>query len=85
MVAESASAGGDTERATIRARVNWSAYDVVDRSGGRRTHPAAQGELLDFDLIRGADGWRIEGISRAVRLSGTSPSKASHPRRDTQL
>ena len=65
MVAESASAGGGTERATIRARVNWSAYDVVDRSGVRRTHPAAQGELLDFDLIRGADGWRIEGISAA--------------------
>ncbi|HEX5969846.1 MAG TPA: serine/threonine-protein kinase [Intrasporangium sp.] len=64
-VAESASAGGGTERATIRARVNWSAYDVVDRSGVRRTHPAAQGELLDFDLIRGADGWRIEGISAA--------------------
>jgi hypothetical protein len=41
-VAESAAAGGDAERATIRARVNWSAYVVVDRAGGRRTHPAAE-------------------------------------------
>ena len=64
-VAESAAAGADAERATIRARVDWSAYVVVDRSGGRRTHPAAEGELLDFTLIRGADGWRIEGISVA--------------------
>ena len=64
-VAESAAAGGDAERATIRARVNWSAYVVVDRAGGRRTHPAAEGELLDFDLMRDADGWRIDAISTA--------------------
>ena len=57
-------------------RVNWSAYDVVDRSGVRRTHPAAQGELLDFDLIRGADGWRIEeSAPRSPTELGTSPSK----------
>lgn len=64
-VAESASVGSDAERATIRARVDWSAYVVVDRSGGRRTHPAAEGELLDFALVRGTDGWRIERITAA--------------------
>ena len=64
-VAESASVGGDTRRAMIRARVDWSAYVVIDRFGGRRTHPAAEGELLDFTLIRGAGGWRIEGIGAA--------------------
>ena len=62
-VAGSAWAGGDAERATVRARVDWSAYVVVDRSGDRRTHPAAEGELLDFDLVRSAEGWRIEAIN----------------------
>ena len=64
-VADAAAVGGDAERATIRARVDWSDYVVVDRSGGRRTHPAAEGELLDFTVVRGTDGWRIEGISAA--------------------
>ena len=56
---------GDRERATVRARVGWSDYAVVNRSGARRLRPAASGDVLDFDLRRGPDGWRIEHISVA--------------------
>ena len=56
---------GDRERATVRARVGWSAYTVVNRSGARRVRPAASGDILDFGLRRGPDGWRIEHVSVA--------------------
>lgn len=64
-VAEAAWAGGAGNSATIRARVDWSAYVVIDGSGARHHQPPAQGDVLDFELVRGSSGWRIEGISAA--------------------
>ena len=49
-------------RAVVRARVDWTAYAVVG-PGRRVERPAATGELLDFTLQRGAQGWRIAAIS----------------------
>ncbi|GAA6525800.1 serine/threonine-protein kinase [Intrasporangium sp. DVR] len=64
-VAEASWVSGDAEHATVRARVDWSAYTVVDRTGARRGHPAASGELLDFELRWDGSAWRIEHISDA--------------------
>ena len=49
-------------RAVVRAREDWTAYAVVG-PGRRVERPAATGELLDFTLQRGAQGWRIAAIS----------------------
>ncbi|MDC5698389.1 serine/threonine protein kinase [Intrasporangium calvum] len=65
-VAKATWLAGDRERATIRARVDWSAYEIVDRAGARATRGAATGELLDFELRLGALGWRIEHINVAA-------------------
>ena len=51
--------------AGVRARVDWTAYTVVTGAGARAARAAQEGELLDFHLVRGAQGWRIESISRA--------------------
>jgi hypothetical protein len=58
--AKSVSAGGT--RAVVRARVDWTAYVVVTE-GQRVERPAATGEVLDFTLVRGAQGWRLAAIS----------------------
>ena len=58
--ATSVSAGGT--RAVVRARVDWTAYVVVTE-GQRVERPAATGEVLDFTLVRGAQGWRLAAIS----------------------
>jgi serine/threonine-protein kinase len=51
--------------ALVRARVGWTAYTVVTDAGARAARAAQEGDLLDFHLVRGAQGWRIESISRA--------------------
>jgi hypothetical protein len=45
--------------------VDWTAYTVVTQTGARVAQAAQEGDLLDFRLVRGADGWRIDRISRA--------------------
>lgn len=64
-VAEASWVRGDAEHATIRGRVDWSAYLVIDGAGGAHPQPSAQGEVLDFELVLGSSGWRIEGINAA--------------------
>lgn len=62
-VAEATFVSGTSTTATVRARVDWTGYEVVNDSGARATQPAARGELLDFTLVRGAAGWRIRSVS----------------------
>jgi serine/threonine-protein kinase len=66
-VAGSSSGGGPDgpTAAVVRARVDWTAYTVVTQTGARVAQAAQEGDLLDFRLVRGADGWRIDRISRA--------------------
>jgi hypothetical protein len=52
-----------TSKAVIRARVDLSAYTVVDEYGGRTPRAAVTGELLDFALMRTGSGWRVEAIT----------------------
>ncbi len=61
-VAQAGSVSATSTRAVVRARVDWTAYDVVG-PGRRLGQPAATGEVLDFTLQRGAQGWRIAAIS----------------------
>lgn len=53
--------------AVVRARVDVSAYDVVDERGATTSRPAEAGVPLDFHLVRPAGdtagNWRIESIS----------------------
>lgn len=53
---------GDESRATVRARIDWSGYSVVNDSGTRSSEPAAAGTLLDFTLSRGDSGWRVASV-----------------------
>lgn len=59
--AEPLSASAD--RAVLRARVDLTAYEVVDERGGRTARPAVTGQVLDFALVRTAAGWRVESIT----------------------
>jgi hypothetical protein len=61
-VAQAAPVSGTSTQAVLRARVDWTAYVVV-RPGQRLDQPAATGEVLDFTLVRGAQGWRLTAIS----------------------
>ncbi|WP_404387263.1 protein kinase [Humibacillus xanthopallidus] len=61
-VAQAAPVSATTTQSVVRARVDWTAYTVVGR-GLRMEQPAATGEVLDFTLQRGAQGWRIVAIS----------------------
>lgn len=63
--ASAAAAAPGAPDAVVRARVDWTAYTVVTEAGARAARAAEEGELLDFHLVRGAQGWRIESISRA--------------------
>jgi serine/threonine-protein kinase len=63
--ASAAVAAPGARDAVVRARVDWTAYTVVTDGGARAPRAAEEGELLDFHLVRGAQGWRIESISRA--------------------
>jgi hypothetical protein len=56
---------GSSTEAVIRGRVDWTAYTVVDATGVRSQEPPELGELLDFHLVRGPEGWRIDSISAA--------------------
>ena len=61
-VAQVAVVTASSTRAVLRARVDWTAYVLITRSG-RLQQPAATGEVLDFTLTRGARGWRVLSIS----------------------
>lgn len=50
-------------KAVIRARVDLTAYDVVDEVGVRTPRPAVSGEHFDFTLVRTVAGWRVESIT----------------------
>jgi len=60
--AEASWLGGDERRATVRARIDWSGYTVVDDSGTRSAEAAAAGARLDFTLARDDSGWRVASI-----------------------
>jgi serine/threonine protein kinase len=62
-VAEAVWLRGSPGEATVRARVDWSTYVVLNGSGERTARPAASGRPLDFTLVKDADGWRIASIS----------------------
>ncbi|WP_344256509.1 serine/threonine-protein kinase [Terrabacter carboxydivorans] len=64
-VAQAVFVSGTASEAVVRARVDWTAYAVVTASGQRTERPADAGALLDFRLVRGAQGWRISAISAA--------------------
>ena len=64
-VAEAVHVSGDGARAVLRARVDWTAYVVVSEDGSRAGRPADTGRRLDFTLARGAQGWRLTGITTA--------------------
>ncbi|MFD1054076.1 serine/threonine-protein kinase [Terrabacter terrigena] len=64
-VAEAIHVSGDTGRAVLRARVDWTAYVVVSRDGRRSDRPADTGRRLDFALTRGSQGWRLTSITTA--------------------
>ncbi|HET8988290.1 MAG TPA: serine/threonine-protein kinase [Humibacillus sp.] len=61
-VAHATSVSVTSTRAVVRARVDWTAYAVVS-PGQRIEQPAETGEVLDFTLVRGAQGWRLATIS----------------------
>ena len=61
-VAQAAPVSATSTQSVVRARVDWTAYAVVG-PGLRVEQPAATGEVLDFTLQRGAQGWRIAAIS----------------------
>lgn len=65
VVAHASLVAGTDDRTTIRSRVDWAAYTVIDGRGRRAARPAQHGDVLDFSLVRGADGWRIQYISAA--------------------
>ena len=50
-------------RAVVRARVAVGAYRVADDDGGVVPRGGEAGEPLDFHLVHGDDGWRIESVS----------------------
>lgn len=62
-VAEATYVGGSSTRAVLRARVDWTAYVVVESDGSARTRPADAGERLDFTVVRGGQGWRLRSVS----------------------
>lgn len=64
-VAEARFVSGSPTKAVLRARVDWTAYVVVVGGRTRTGRPADKGRELDFTLERGAQGWRISGISAA--------------------
>lgn len=64
-VADAVFVSGTTAEAVVRARVDWTAYVVVDDAGQRSHRPADAGRELDFRLVRGPQGWRISAISAA--------------------
>ena len=61
-VARASPVSTDGTHAVVRARVDWTAY-VARRAGRPLQQPAASGQLLDFTLVRGADGWRLAAVS----------------------
>ncbi|GGM82653.1 hypothetical protein GCM10009721_03970 [Terrabacter tumescens] len=64
-VADAVFVSGTSTEAVVRARVDWTAYVVVDAAGARSPRPADAGRQLDFRLVRGEPGWRISAISAA--------------------
>jgi hypothetical protein len=64
-VAQATWVTGDAAKATIRSRVDWTDYVVQNDSGAQAAKAAQVGELLDFHLVRGATGWRIQSITSA--------------------
>ncbi|WP_157557823.1 hypothetical protein [Intrasporangium oryzae] len=62
-VARATFVSGSGTTATIRARVDWTAYVVVHVDGTREARPADMGEELDLELVRVAAGWRIAAVS----------------------
>ena len=61
-VAQADLVSATSTRTVVRARVDWTSYTVVG-PGLSVEQPAATGEVLDFTLQRGAQGWRIAAIS----------------------
>jgi serine/threonine-protein kinase len=64
-VSEARFVSGDRGTVVIRARVDWTAYAVVDVHGVRGARAAERGALLDFHLEWAPAGWRIASISAA--------------------
>jgi serine/threonine-protein kinase len=60
-VARATFVSAEGTRAVVRARVDWTAYVVVTE-GQRVERPAATGEVLDFTLVSGAQGWRLGAV-----------------------
>ncbi|TQM62955.1 serine/threonine protein kinase [Humibacillus xanthopallidus] len=61
-VAHAAVVSAEGAGSVVRARVDWTAYTLVS-AGERVERPAATGEVLDFTLVRGSEGWRIAAVS----------------------
>jgi serine/threonine-protein kinase len=62
-VAEALFVSGSPTEAVVRARVDWTAYTVVTADGAKQGRPADVGRQLDFQLVRGPQGWRISAVS----------------------
>lgn len=62
-VARAQVVSADANRAVVRARVDWAAYDVVMPDGTRQTQAAARGRTLDFAVVWLPRGWRLESLS----------------------
>jgi eukaryotic-like serine/threonine-protein kinase len=61
-VAQASLVSAEGTRAVVRARVDWTAYVAVS-GDGRKPQPAEVGQVLDFTLVRGEEGWRLAAVS----------------------
>jgi hypothetical protein len=61
-VSRGGSGASGPPQAVVRARVDWTAYTVV-RGDQRFGQPAETGDVLDFALVLGSDGWRLTAVS----------------------